>query len=90
MIANILIEVYGNSRAINVCMVVYVMIICKTAIYTWYMVIKMMDMIIRKTAFCISSMLVEMIILLLTKQIYQLSNLMKIILKWYDQQKPMI
>jgi hypothetical protein len=40
--------------------------------------------------FCILSMLVERIILLLTKQIYQLSNLMKIIVKWHDQQKPMV
>jgi hypothetical protein len=49
MIADVLIEIYGNSSAINVWMVVYVMIICKTPIYTWNMVVKMMDMIIHKT-----------------------------------------
>jgi hypothetical protein len=90
MIANILIEKDGNSSAINVWMVVYVVIICKTPIYTWNMLVKMMNMIIRKTTICILSMLVDRIILLLTKQIYQLSNLMKIIVKWHNQQKPMI
>ncbi len=53
MIANVLIEIYRNSSAINVWMVVYFMIICKTPIYTWNMVVKMMDMIICKTAICI-------------------------------------
>jgi hypothetical protein len=32
----------------------------------------------------------KFIILLLTKRIYQISNLMKIIVKWHDQHKPMI
>ncbi len=41
MIANVLIEMYGNSSAINVCKVVYVMIIHKTLIYMWNMVVKM-------------------------------------------------
>jgi hypothetical protein len=53
MIAKVLIENYWNSSAINVCMVVYVMIICKTTIYIWNIVVKMMDMIICKTAICI-------------------------------------
>jgi hypothetical protein len=66
------------------------MIICETPTYIWNMVVKIMDMIIHKTAICILSMLVEKIILLLTKQIYQLSNLMKIIVKGQNQQKPMI
>jgi hypothetical protein len=90
MIANVLIEIYRNSSAINVWMVVYVMIICKTPIYICSMVVKMMNMIIHKTAICILSMLVKTIILLLTIQIYQLSNLIKIIVKWHNQQKPMI
>ncbi len=47
MIANILIEFYGNSSTINVLMVVC-LIICKTPIYIWNMVVKMMNMIIRK------------------------------------------
>jgi len=90
MIENILKDIYGNSSAINVCMVVYVMIICKTPFYIWNMVVKMMNMIICKTIISLLSMLAETIILLLTKQIYQLSNLMKIIVKWHNQQKPMI
>ncbi len=63
MIAIVLIEIYMNSSAINFCMVVYVMIIHKTPIYIWNMVVKMMDMIICKTVICILSVLVKMIFL---------------------------
>ncbi len=50
----------------------------------------MIDMIFCKTAICFLSILVKRIMLLLTKQIYHLSNLMKVIVNWHDQQKPMI
>jgi hypothetical protein len=89
MIANVLVEIYGNLSAINVWMIVYVMIICKTPIYTWNMVVKN-EYDYSQNCYLHFEHAGQDDNLMLIKQIYQLLNLMKIIVKWHNQQKSMI